>query len=139
MRLHADDRGRSLLHDIRRDRFGAKSSLASSCCCTAVLAPLIAGFWGTAVKKLLTTVAVLTGTVVGSVGGYVYHGAESSPAFLSLSTALELVTGREAKAQADYEAAQGKLAVLQEEVQAQEEKHRKQLAAVHGRRQRAEC
>ena len=89
-------------------------------------------------KKLLATVAVLTGTVAGSVGGYYYHEAESSPAFLSLSAAYEIVTGREAKAQAAYEAAQSKLAVLQEEVQAQEERHRQQLAVVHGRRQRAE-
>ena len=92
----------------------------------------------TKVKKALPTIAVLAGTALGSLGGYYYHEVETNPTVLSISTALELVTGREAKAQAAYEASQAKLALAQEEVLAQEEKHRKQLAALRNNRVRAE-
>ena len=47
-------------------------------------------------KKILPAVAVLVGTSIGSVGGYYYREAQTSPALQSLSAALELVTGREA-------------------------------------------
>ena len=89
-------------------------------------------------KKVLPAAAVLVGTTIGSIGGYYYREAQTSPALQSLSAALELVTGREAKAQAAYESAQGKLAVLQETVLVQEELHRKQLVTIHGLRERAE-
>ena len=61
-----------------------------------------------------------------------------SPALQSLSTALELVTGREARAQAAYDASQGKLAALQAELLTQEEKHKWELSVAHSRRTRAE-
>ena len=89
-------------------------------------------------KKILPVAAVLAGTTLGSIGGYFYHEAEVSPTLLSLGGALELITGREAKAQAAYEASQAKLAVLQDELLAQEAKHKSQLAVAHGKRTRAE-
>ena len=89
-------------------------------------------------KKILPAAAVLAGTTLGSLGGYFYHEAEVSPTLLSLGGALELITGREAKAQAAYEASQEKLAALQDALLAQEEKHKAQLAVAHSRRTRAE-
>ena len=56
--------------------------------------------------------------------GYLVREAQVSPALQSLSAALELVTGREAKAQAAYETSQAKLALAQDGILAQEEEHR---------------
>ena len=89
-------------------------------------------------KKLLPAAAVLVGTSIGSVGGYYYREAQTSPALLSLSAALELATGREARAQAVYESSQNQLAVLQRELLAQEKKHKSQLAAARRNRDLAE-
>ena len=89
-------------------------------------------------KKLLPVAAVLAGTTLGSLGGYAYHEAEVSPTLLSLGGALELITGREAQAQAAYEASQDKLAALQGKLLAQEAKHKSQLAAARRGRELAE-
>ena len=89
-------------------------------------------------KKLIPVAAVLVGTTVGSIGGYFYRDFQVSPVLQSLSAALELVTGREARAQAAYESSQSKLAALQIELLAQEEKHKWQLAVAHSRRTQAE-
>ena len=89
-------------------------------------------------KKMIPVAAVLAGVAVGSVAGYLVREAQVSPALQSLSAALELVTGREAKAQAAYETSQAKLALAQEGILAKEEEHRKQLAALRNNRIRAE-
>ena len=89
-------------------------------------------------SKLIPVAAVLAGMAGGSVAGYFYRDFQTSPALQSLSAALELVTGREARAQAAYESAQGKLAALQDELLAQEEKHKSQLAAARRVRTLAE-
>ena len=90
------------------------------------------------IKKLIPVAAVLAGIAGGSVGGYFYRDFQVSPALQSLSAALELVTGREARAQAAYDASQGKLAALQDKVLAQEERHGKELAVAHRVRKIAE-
>ena len=79
----------------------------------------------TKMKKALPAVAILAGTTVGAIGGYFYHEAEANPALQALGTALELITGSEAKAQAAYEATQAELALVQEEILAQEEEAQK--------------
>ena len=89
-------------------------------------------------KKLIPVTAVLAGVAVGSVGGWFVREAQVSPALQSLSAAFELVTGREARAQAAYESSQANLAVVQKELLAKEEEHRKQLSVVRGDRKRAE-
>ena len=89
-------------------------------------------------QKLIPVAAVLAGIAVGSVGGYFYREAQTSPALQSLSAALELVTGREARAQAAYDASQDKLAALQDELLAQEKQHGKELAAARKGRKLAE-
>ena len=89
-------------------------------------------------QKAIPVTAVLAGIAVGSVGGWFVREAQVSPALQSLGAALEMVTGREAKAQAAYELSQGKLAALQDELLAQEEKHKSQLAAARRGRKMAE-
>ena len=89
-------------------------------------------------QKAIPVTAVLAGIAVGSVGGYFYRDFQVSPALLSLGAALELVTGREAKAQAAYELSQGKLAALQDELLVLEEKHGQELAAARSVRKVAE-
>ena len=89
-------------------------------------------------KKVLPVAAVLVGTTAGSIGGYFYRDIQVSPALQSLSTALELVTGREARAQAAYETSQGKLQALQAELLTQEEQHGQELVAARRVRKVAE-
>ena len=89
-------------------------------------------------KKVLPVAAVLAGIAGGSVCGYLVREAQVSPALLSLGAALELVTGREAKAQAAYVLSQGKLAALQDELLVLEEKHGQELAAARSVRKVAE-
>ena len=89
-------------------------------------------------KKMIPAAAVLVGTTVGSIGGYYYRDIQVSPALQSLSTALELVTGKEARAQAAYETSQDNFAALQAELLTQEEQHGRELAAARRGRKAAE-